>query len=221
MKVLAVVGNSNSGKTRLIAKLIPELKKRGYSVAVIKHCSKGFALSPEGKDSWKFNQAGADAVSMIAPDRLSLIRQDTSQPFPSAVAADYFKESDIVLVEGGRREKRLEKIQVIRKGVAEEMVCPPEEILAVVSDMEVTVDKPVFHPDQVSQIADVVEGRIEDSRSQVSLTIDGSPVRLNPFVQKICTNTLLGMIASLDGIKDNPERITLSLFTKNKPDTNP
>jgi precorrin-2 methylase len=137
------------------------------------------------------------------------------------VAADYFKESDVVLVEGGRREKRLEKIQVIRKGVAEEMVSPPEEIVAVVSDMEVDIDKPVFHSDQIKEIADVIEGRIEDSRSQVSLTIDGSPVRLNPFVQKICTNTLLGMIASLDGIKENPEKISLSLFAKNKPDTKP
>jgi len=218
MKVLAVVGNSNSGKTRLIAKLIPELKKRGYSVSVIKHCSKGFTLSPEGKDSWKFNEAGANAVSMIGPDRLSLIRQDTSQPYPSAVAADYFKESDIVLVEGGRREKRLEKIQILRKGVSEEVTCPTEELLAVVSDMEVTVDKPVFHPDQISEIAEIVAGRIEDTRSQVSLSIDGSPVRLNEFVQKIYTNTLLGLIASLNGVKENPERITLSLTQKKSAD---
>ncbi len=218
MKVLAVVGNSNSGKTRLIAKLIPELKRRGYSVSVIKHCSKGFTLSPEGKDSWKFNEAGADAVSMIGPDRLSLIRQDTSQPYPSAVAADYFKESDIVLVEGGRKEKRLEKIQVLRKGVAEEVICPPEELLAVVSDMDVTVEKPVYHPDQISEIAGGFAGRIEDTRSQVSLSIDGSPVRLNEFVQKIYTNTLLGLIASLNGVKENPERITLSLVKKKSAD---
>lgn len=218
MKVVAVVGNSNTGKTRLIAKLIPELKQRGYSVAVVKHCSKGFTLSPEGKDSWRFNEAGSDAVSMIGPDRLALIRRDTSNPYPSAVAAEYFKECDIVLVEGGRREKRLEKIQVLRKGVAEEVDCPIEELLAVVSDMEVTVDKPVYHPDRISEIADVVEGRIEATSSQVSLSIDGSPVRLNEFVQKIYTHTVLGMIESLNGIKENPERITLSLVKKNSAD---
>ncbi len=215
MNIVAVVGNSNSGKTRLIEKLIPELKQRGYSVAVVKHCSKGFTLSPEGKDSWKFGEAGSDGVSMIGPDRLTLIRKDTSNPFPSAVAAEYFKDADIVLVEGGRREKRLEKIQVLRKGVAEEVDCPVAELLAVVSDMEVTLDKPVYHPDQVSKIADVVEARIEKQSAQVSLSIDGSPVRLNEFVQRIVANTLLGLIGSLDKIKKNPERITLSLLKKN------
>jgi hypothetical protein len=81
--------------------------------------------------------------------------------------------------------------------------------------MEVTVDKPVYHPDQVSKIADVVEGRIEKQSAQVSLSIDGSPVRLNEFVQRIVANTLLGLIGSLDRIKENPERITLSLLKKN------
>ena len=214
MKIVAVVGNSNTGKTRLIAKLIPELKQRGYSVAVVKHCSKGFTLSPEAKDSWKFGEAGSDGVSMIGPDRLALVRKETSQPYPSAVAAEYFKDTDIVLVEGGRREKRLEKIQVLRKGVAEDLDCPVAELLAVVSDMEVTVDKPVYHPDQVSEIADVVEARIEKPSTQVSLSIDGSPVRLNEFVHRIFTNTVLGLIGSLDRIKENPERITLSLLKK-------
>ena len=35
--IFAISGYKNSGKTTLITKLIPELKQRGYRVAVIKH----------------------------------------------------------------------------------------------------------------------------------------------------------------------------------------
>jgi molybdopterin-guanine dinucleotide biosynthesis protein MobB len=35
--VISIVGNSESGKTILIEKLIPALKKRGYHVGSIKH----------------------------------------------------------------------------------------------------------------------------------------------------------------------------------------
>jgi hypothetical protein len=41
---------------------------------------------------------------------------------------------------------------------------------------------------------------------------------MNPFVQKIFSNTLLGLISSLEGIPDDPERITISLQKKGKKD---
>jgi molybdopterin-guanine dinucleotide biosynthesis protein B len=47
-------------QTSLIEQLVAELKRRGLSVAVIKHCSQGFSLDQEGKDSWRFKEAGAD-----------------------------------------------------------------------------------------------------------------------------------------------------------------
>jgi molybdopterin-guanine dinucleotide biosynthesis protein B len=47
MNIFAIVGHSESGKTRLISQLIPDLKGRGYTVAVIKHCPHGFELETE------------------------------------------------------------------------------------------------------------------------------------------------------------------------------
>jgi molybdopterin-guanine dinucleotide biosynthesis protein B len=35
--IISVVGKSQSGKTTLIEKLIPELKKRGYRIGTVKH----------------------------------------------------------------------------------------------------------------------------------------------------------------------------------------
>ena len=58
MKIIQVVGKSNSGKTSFIKKLIPELEKKGR-VAVIKHLGDHeFNLEKE-KDTTRFFDAGA------------------------------------------------------------------------------------------------------------------------------------------------------------------
>ena len=49
MKIVAIAGPSQCGKTLLITRLIPEFRARGLSVAVIKHCGHGFCLDVEGK----------------------------------------------------------------------------------------------------------------------------------------------------------------------------
>jgi molybdopterin-guanine dinucleotide biosynthesis protein MobB len=59
MKIIQVVGTSNSGKTTFIKNLIPELKKIGR-VAVIKHLGDHTYHIEEGKDTTVFFDAGAD-----------------------------------------------------------------------------------------------------------------------------------------------------------------
>jgi molybdopterin-guanine dinucleotide biosynthesis protein MobB len=59
MKIIQVVGTSNSGKTTFIKHLIPELKKIG-TVAVIKHLGDHTYHIEEGKDTTVFFDAGAD-----------------------------------------------------------------------------------------------------------------------------------------------------------------
>lgn len=157
MKTIAFVGSSGVGKTQLISRLIPELKRRGHSVAVIKHCHHGFTLSPEGKDSWQFTEAGADSVCMVGPNGLALLQKDSSNPSLSTIAGTHFSHVDIVLVEGGRGQGDLMKIEVLRREIAENVETSTEELLAVISDFEVTVSRPVYHPDQIVEIANLLD----------------------------------------------------------------
>lgn len=70
--IICVVGRSKSGKTTLLEKLIPELKRRGYRVATIKHHSHpGFEIDVPGKDTWRHAQAGSDHVIISAPDKVA------------------------------------------------------------------------------------------------------------------------------------------------------
>ena len=72
--VVSIVGKSDAGKTTLIEKLIPELVRRGYRVATVKHDVHGFDVDREGKDSWRHKQAGAHTVVISSPEKLALIR---------------------------------------------------------------------------------------------------------------------------------------------------
>ena len=59
MRIIQVVGRSNSGKTTFIKALIPELKKIG-KVAAIKHLGDHEYHLEDGKDTTGFHDAGAD-----------------------------------------------------------------------------------------------------------------------------------------------------------------
>jgi molybdopterin-guanine dinucleotide biosynthesis protein MobB len=71
--VLAVCGWSGSGKTTVLAAVIPRLVERGLAVAVVKHDAHGIRVDPEGKDSDRLFRAGAD-VHLHGADQ-ALIRR--------------------------------------------------------------------------------------------------------------------------------------------------
>jgi molybdopterin-guanine dinucleotide biosynthesis protein MobB len=64
MKIIQIVGRSNSGKTTFIRNLIPELKKIG-KIGVIKHLGDHDFVLEGGKDTTFFFEAGADIASGI------------------------------------------------------------------------------------------------------------------------------------------------------------
>ena len=59
MKIIQVVGRSNSGKTTFIKTLIPALKQQG-TVAVVKHLGDHDYELEDGKDTTAFFNGGAD-----------------------------------------------------------------------------------------------------------------------------------------------------------------
>lgn len=60
--IIGITGYSGSGKTTLIRKIIPELKKHGLAVGVLKHIHHKLNVDIRGKDTDHFYRAGADFV---------------------------------------------------------------------------------------------------------------------------------------------------------------
>lgn len=154
--ILSIVGKSDSGKTTLILKLLPEFKKRGYRTAVAKHCPHGFDLDVEGKDSWKFTQAGGEGTFLTSPGNLALLRPKGDSFNIAEKLQNYFADLDIVLMEGYNDESGIRKIEIIRKGIGR-MGSNPDEIIAYVSDISLDTERRVFKPDDISAIADFIE----------------------------------------------------------------
>ena len=73
---IAIAAYSGTGKTTLIERL-PALRSRGLRVAVVKHDGHRFDIDHEGKDSWRFTQAGAQVCVISSaeknrPDRAAI-----------------------------------------------------------------------------------------------------------------------------------------------------
>jgi molybdopterin-guanine dinucleotide biosynthesis protein B len=116
MKIFAFAGISDSGKTHLIRKLVGELKNREFTVSVIKHCARGFDIEGQGKDSAQFMEAGSDSVCMYSPDGMAVFQQKKTDLDVEKISRDYLKCCDFILVEGATSDKKLKKIEVLRKG---------------------------------------------------------------------------------------------------------
>lgn len=130
--ILAVSGVKNSGKTTLITKLLPELKKRGLQVAVIKHDGHDFEADVPGTDSWKYAQAGADGTCVFSAKKYMVVKYAPAPSVEELVGA--FPEVDVILLEGFKYSE-YPKIEVIRKGNSSESVCDPKNLLGIVTDL--------------------------------------------------------------------------------------
>ncbi len=96
--IFAVSGYKNSGKTTLLTGLIPELKRRGYKVAVIKHDGHDFQSDVPGTDSFRFQEAGAFGTAVYSSKRLMITKEYKEPDEKMLIKA--FGEADIILIEG-------------------------------------------------------------------------------------------------------------------------
>ena len=216
--IVSIVGTSNSGKTTLIEKLVPELVRRGYRVATIKHDVHGFEVDREGKDSWRHKQAGAHTVIISSPEKLALIRDVDHDADLAELRDKYIQDVDLILSEGFKRNQQ-PKIEVFRRETRRELLCTREDnLLAVATDQPLDIGVPCFGLDDARGMASLIEEKFLQRKGKpcVGLKVNGREVPLSPFVQKSILGTVRGMISSLKGCED-PRDVDLKI----SPDPDP
>jgi len=172
--IISVVGKSGVGKTTFLEKLIAELKRRGHRVATIKHDVHGFEIDRPGKDSWRLAQAGSDSVVIASPQRLALIKRLNGEMTLSEIAA-LLTDVDIILTEGYKRGDA-PKIEVSRRERGGELLCTPDELVAIVADQLFDLDVPQFDLDDARGVVGLLERCNALSTSKVRCTL-GSDMR--------------------------------------------
>ena len=150
--VFSFVAFSGTGKTTLIEKLIAELKLRDLRVAVIKHDAHEFEIDREGKDSWRFSQAGAD-VTVIASSSKAAVMEN--RPVDPMLLISRITDVDIIVTEGFKHG-RWPKIAIMRSAVGTSLPIEEDDCFAIVSDFPVNTSKPCFALDDIAGIASFI-----------------------------------------------------------------
>ena len=149
------VGHSNSGKTTLVEKLLPELTRRGKRVATIKHAHHKVELDNEGKDSWRYKQAGAVMSMLVTTTALQLVADAVERREPQQLAERFLGEADLVLAEGFSHAPG-PKIEIMRRACGKPPRCALEDgLIAIVTDCpEIYPELPHFALDDLAGLAE-------------------------------------------------------------------
>jgi molybdopterin-guanine dinucleotide biosynthesis protein B len=211
MKAVAIIGASDTGKTRLITALVEELRKRGLKCGVLKKASHEIELDVEGKDSWQFIKAGAEVSAVMTDEKLFLVKKRKADDTLLETALDKFSEVDFLLVEGGKRESAFKKILRVQNADDHNLINPPEDLIAVVSDEPFSSPFPFFLAEEVQKLAEFLLNVLEPMEPLVKLKVDGQVVPLNAFVQNLVAETVKGMVRALKGIPGSPQSLIIEV----------
>jgi molybdopterin-guanine dinucleotide biosynthesis adapter protein len=195
--VIAIVGKSDTGKTVIMEKLIREFKARGYRVGAVKHAHQTIDLDAPGKDTWRFSQAGSDAVAVSSPAKITIFNNLDHEPVLEETVMLLGVNYDIILAEGFKTA-RTPKIEVCPSANPGDMVCSESDLRAVISDAKLPVKIPLFGRDEIGRIADFIENEIIATMpDDVSILVNGKSLPLKRFVKDIIASSILAMIGTL------------------------
>lgn len=157
---ITVTGWSNSGKTTFVTQVVKILADSGIKVAVIKH--HGHApggVDQEGKDSWKYEQAGANPVILSSSAQYAIfVSTPDHEPTREELMERLPSSTELVVIEGFRSEAE-GAVEVSRKATGKGLKLSPEERIALISDNEelcaevAAQGKPVFGLEDFADVA--------------------------------------------------------------------
>lgn len=159
--VLGFAAFSGTGKTTLLARLIPLLRARGLRVAMIKHAHHEFDVDKPGKDSYELRKAGASQILIASSRRWALIHEN--EPIREPRLDELLSRLDttgldLVLVEGFKNE-RYPKIELRRRGLNRPLLFLEDpSVIALASDEDITGGHqlPVLDINDPEKIADFI-----------------------------------------------------------------
>ena len=209
--IITFIGWQNSGKTSLIRKIIARLKEKGLRVAAIKSTHhENIEFDRPSSDTATYRTAGADSVTLIAPDQMVTMTGRPDRKLVDIVNRSFY-DVDVIIAEGFKDERHIAKIEVNREG-ADLLRDTVNGVVAVVTDREITGDN-IFSPDQDQELAEFIANEFcrKPDQPQALLYVNGKKVPMKGFVQDALAGTLGGFIRSLkqtEGIRDVDVKIT-------------
>lgn len=196
--VISIIGNSKSGKTTLIEKLVRELKSRGYKIATLKH-AQDITFDDTDRDSWRHIQAGSEATAVVSPDKMVLTKPVASDITLDKIVSLFGEEYDIIITEGFK-QGNAPKIEVHRRGTGPPLI-GIKKLIAIATDEPLETRTRQFDLNDIKSIANLLEeGFILPQRERLSLYVNNTLITLGTFPREFITNVLMAMASSLKGV---------------------
>lgn len=154
--VVGIVGYSGVGKTTLIERMLP-LLRRHLRVSVIKQARADFDIDRPGKDSWRHRRAGAGEVLVASERRWALMHEcEGEAPWTLEDYLVRLSPCDLVIVEGFR-QARIPRIEVYRSALGRPPMFVDEPgIVAVATDAALSARCPVLPLDAPEAVAQFI-----------------------------------------------------------------
>ncbi len=161
--VIGFAAHSGTGKTTLLKKLIPVLKKQyGQRIGLVKHAHHGFEIDIPGKDSYELRKAGASQVIVGSQQRWAhIVETPDKQEKPTLQSLiDHFDHEnlDLILIEGFKLEN-IPKIEVFRPRLGKQRLSAEQTgYIAIATDDKLSDDValPIIDLNDIEQIADFI-----------------------------------------------------------------
>ncbi|MGM0833908.1 molybdopterin-guanine dinucleotide biosynthesis protein B [Halomonas qaidamensis] len=131
--VLGIAAWSGTGKTTLLAQLLPRLREVGLRVGVIKHAHHSFDVDQPGKDSYQLRKAGAEPMLIASRERFALMQETPDQEEPDLahlVSMMAYHAPDLVIVEGFKTWP-IPKLVLYREGIGDDSIMSGDWVQAV------------------------------------------------------------------------------------------
>ncbi|MET0122823.1 MAG: molybdopterin-guanine dinucleotide biosynthesis protein B [Candidatus Thiodiazotropha sp. 6PLUC9] len=157
---------SGTGKTTLLTKLLPILKKDGLRIAVVKHAQHQFEIDHPQKDSYELRKSGAAQMLIASRGRMALISEtdDSNEPsLQSTLPHLDHRALDLVLVEGFK-QAAIHKIELHRPKLGKPLLCLSDpNIIAIATDEAICSlpdELPVLDLNQPDAIANFIRQQL-------------------------------------------------------------
>ena len=152
MKIIGVIGWKNSGKTYYIKEIIKKLRKKGLSVASIKHAHHDFDIDKPKTDSFLHREAGSQQVIISSSKRWVKITELENSPEKNLnELIQQLTKTDIVLIEGFKNENH-PKIEIIKEDSKRYLFNKISNVVAVISDIKINNNIRQFKKNEIDLI---------------------------------------------------------------------
>lgn len=205
--ILCIVGASGSGKTLLIEKLIPLLLDEGIKVGVIKHTHHNFEIDQEGKDTWRFTQAGAQKVIISSRNKVGYIATLSEEMSIEEIVNIFFADMDLIIAEG-YKQSFYPKIYIHHPEESEINIA--ESTIAIISDNLNLKNYLIFRWNEVEKLVPLIKEKLLNmgmTRDELILMVNGKRISLRNFAASILKNTIIGAVSTLKGCSEINEII--------------